>query len=77
MNGDNARKRCVLDEQKACVNCGECNMCDLDSQKVCDNCMKCVNLSGADFRAIRIDDILLEGDEASRSQFETRDEVET
>lgn len=67
MNGDIARKHCVLDDEKLCVNCGECNICDLDPEKVCDNCMKCVNPSGAEYRAIRIDDIIIERDE-SRSQ---------
>jgi len=49
-------KRCVLDDERYCNNCGECNMCDLDPNKVCDNCMKCVR-SGADYNAIEIDEI--------------------
>ena len=28
--------RCVLYD-RACIECGECNMCDLDPTKVCDN----------------------------------------
>ena len=47
-------KRCVLDENKICNECGECQKCDLDPEKICDNCMKCVN-SGADYSAIEID----------------------
>ena len=49
-------RKCVLDETKECIECGECNRCDLDPNKICDNCMKCVN-SGADYSAIEIDEI--------------------
>ena len=50
-------KVCLLDEQRQCVECGECLRCDLNEQKLCDNCMKCVN-SGADYLAIEIDDVI-------------------
>jgi hypothetical protein len=50
-------KRCVLDEEKICDDCGECARCDLDPDKFCDNCMKCVR-SGADYRAIEVDEVL-------------------
>ena len=50
-------KYCILDETKLCDDCGECSVCDLDPNKICDNCMKCLQ-SGADYRAIEIDDIL-------------------
>ena len=53
-------KYCVLDETKLCDDCGECNICDLDPNKVCDNCMKCIN-SGADYKAVEIDEIIEEG----------------
>ena len=43
--------------------CGECEMCDLDPNKVCDNCMKCLNLDKADYRAIEIDEIIMEEEE--------------
>lgn len=49
-------KMCVLDENKLCDDCGECQRCDLDPNKICDNCMKCVN-SGADYSAIEIDEV--------------------
>ena len=55
-------KRCVLDEWKLCVECGDCQKCDLDPDKICDNCMKCVN-TGADYSAVEIDEIIeSEGD---------------
>ena len=53
-------KRCVLDEDKICNECGECQRCDLDPNKVCDNCMKCVS-SGADYAAVEIDEIIDDG----------------
>lgn len=51
---------CVLDENKICDNCGECNVCDLDPNKICDNCMKCLN-TGAEYNAIEIDEIIDDG----------------
>lgn len=53
-------KYCVLDENKVCDDCGECNVCDLDPNKICDNCMKCLN-TGADYNAIEIDEIIEDG----------------
>ena len=53
-------RMCVLEDDKICNNCGQCNMCDLDPTKVCDNCMKCVK-SDADFNAIEIDEIIDDG----------------
>lgn len=50
-------RRCVLDNQKPCVECGECTRCDLDPNKICDNCMKCVK-SDADYLAVEIDEII-------------------
>lgn len=50
-------KVCVLDENKLCDDCGECNVCDLDPNKICDNCMKCLK-TGADYAAIEIDEII-------------------
>lgn len=51
-----SEKRCLLDDEKICDECGECTRCDLDPNKLCDNCMKCVK-SGADYNAIDIDEI--------------------
>lgn len=53
-------KYCVLDESKLCDDCGECNVCDLDPNKICDNCMRCLD-TGADYRAIEIDEIIDDG----------------
>lgn len=47
---------CVLDEEKVCDGCGECEMCDLDPKKVCDNCGKCLNIR--DDAVIKIDAII-------------------
>lgn len=54
------RRMCVLEDNKVCDDCGQCNMCDLDPSKVCDNCMKCIN-TGADYKAIEIDEIIDDG----------------
>ena len=48
---------CILDEEKRCDGCGECDRCDLDRDKVCDNCMRCVK-TDADYLAIEIDEII-------------------
>ena len=50
--------KCILDENKLCNDCGECDVCDLDSNKKCDNCGKCIGLD-ADSRAIEIEDVIL------------------
>ena len=74
-------KICVLDENKICDDCGECNVCDLDPNKICDNCMKCLQ-TGADYRAIEIDEIIDDGtateefDQLRRDLAEPADEDE-
>ena len=69
-------KRCVLNEDKLCDNCGECSMCDLDPNKVCDNCMKCLK-TGADYTAIEIDEIIDDGTGAQAYEQLRRDLEET
>lgn len=49
-------KKCVLDEEKICDECGECEYCDLNPFKKCDNCGKCID-SGDEYREIKIDSI--------------------
>lgn len=51
-------KKCVLDEEKICDECGECDYCDLNPFKRCDNCGKCID-SGDEYREIKIDEIHL------------------
>ena len=53
------KRVCVLYD-RACIECGECNLCDLDPSKVCDNCKKCIGLgdSSPEYRAIKIDGII-------------------
>lgn len=51
------RKACLLYDDRACIECGECERCDLNPEKLCDNCMKCLNSSDADYTAIEIDEI--------------------
>ena len=52
-------KKCVLDEEKICTDCGECNICDIDPDKECDNCGKCIGMN-SDSRAIEIENIIIE-----------------
>ncbi len=54
-------KKCILDDQKICDGCGECDRCDLDPNKICDNCMKCMG-DEVDFRAIIIGGIRLDSE---------------
>ena len=69
-------KRCILDENKLCDDCGECNVCDLDPNKICDNCMKCLQ-TGADYRAIEIDEIIEDGEASAEYEQLRRDLLET
>ncbi len=49
-------KKCVLDEDKICDECGECDYCDLNPFKKCDNCGKCID-SSDEYRELKIDEI--------------------
>ncbi len=51
-------KKCILDEEKICDECGECDYCDLNPFKKCDNCGKCID-SSDEYREIKIDGIHL------------------
>ncbi|HOB81846.1 MAG TPA: hypothetical protein PLJ33_03020 [Peptococcaceae bacterium] len=57
-------KKCELDENKQCDNCGECNLCDLEPDKICNNCCKC--LGDADSRAIKIIGVITDEEKAGR-----------
>ncbi len=54
------KRMCVLEDNKVCDDCGQCNLCDLDPTKICDNCMKCIH-TGADYNAVEIDEIIDDG----------------
>lgn len=69
-------KVCVLDENKICDDCGECQVCDLDPNKICDNCMKCVR-TGADYNAVEIDEIIDDGTGSEAYEQLRRDLAET
>jgi len=56
-------KMCMLEDNKVCDGCGECDRCDLDPEKICDNCMKCMGES-VDYRAITIAGIRLNENDA-------------
>lgn len=48
---------CMLEENKICDDCLECNKCDLDPNKICNNCAKCI-VTKDSYRSIVIDDII-------------------
>lgn len=50
---------CILDENKICNDCGDCDYCDLDADKICDNCGKCIETTEK-FAKIKIDEIKLD-----------------
>lgn len=56
-----ATKYCMLEENKICDNCCECDLCDLDPTKICDNCAKCID-TDLDYIGVEIEDIILEDD---------------
>lgn len=65
------RKMCILEDNKVCDNCGDCNKCDLDPNKICDNCGKCLDEYNTDekgFVKIGIDKILA-GEDATLDNF--------
>ena len=61
-------KECVLYD-RACINCGECDMCDLNPKKVCDNCGKCIE-SGDDYNIMDVDLTVQNGDEPLNYHYE-------
>lgn len=63
-------KTCIFNEKKLCDECGDCMRCDLDSSKLCNNCGKCLEMEGYDLKAIKIDDIIDDTDEAKVVQKE-------
>ena len=64
------RKMCVLDEEKECDGCLECEICDLDPNKICDNCGKCLVIK--EYAAIRIDKLYRDPAEYEREQEKER-----
>ncbi|ABK60773.1 MULTISPECIES: hypothetical protein [Clostridium] len=56
-------KLCILELNKECNDCGECNKCDLNPNKKCNNCGRCLELEGYDTKAINIEQIFEEDDD--------------
>ncbi len=53
-------KMCVLDDEKICNACGECEYCDLNPFEKCTNCGRCID-SDEEYLEIKIDDVILPG----------------
>ncbi|MDL2235562.1 hypothetical protein LJC07_05330 [Christensenellaceae bacterium OttesenSCG-928-L17] len=54
-------KHCLLDENKICNDCLECERCDLNPDKLCDNCCKCIE-GDEESRSISVLDIVMENE---------------
>lgn len=67
-------KICILDENKKCNNCRECDKCDLDPNKICDNCGKCLDLEGYEHKEVIIDKIIEDPNEIE--EYEQDAEIE-
>ncbi len=52
-------RKCILDEERNCMECGRCDYCDLDPEKICDNCCKCIE-KNADYSSVMIERIVPE-----------------
>lgn len=59
-------KKCILDDEKICDECGECDFCDLNPFKRCDNCGKCID-EGEEYRELKIDDVVINGKSRAKS----------
>ena len=70
-HGD-AQGMCVLEDDKKCNECGECDRCDLDPSKICDNCGACIseyNTNEKGFVEIPIDKIDITAGDATLEDF--------
>lgn len=63
-------KKCVLNENLDCTNCGDCEVCDLDKNKICDNCGKCLGIDGLESKSVMIDKVIDDPEEASKFEAE-------
>lgn len=56
-------KRCTLEAEKICDNCGTCDdRCELDPQKICDNCFACLEAEDQAYYEIPISCIYTDED---------------
>ena len=63
---------CILEENRKCNDCGECDICDLDENKICDNCGKCLDEFNTDEKGyvkIPVDKIDMSGEGLSVEDF--------
>lgn len=56
-------KRCILQSDKVCNDCGACDdRCELDPTKICDNCFRCLDEGIPAFQQIPISGVYLDVD---------------
>lgn len=72
---DKARK-CVLQDENECVECGKCDVCDIDPNKICDNCCKCLEEPDTDYAVIEVSDIPEPTEDMKRKLQETLQVIE-
>ncbi|MHC6179861.1 hypothetical protein ACYUJ6_08390 [Clostridium sp. JNZ X4-2] len=63
---------CIFDKNKVCDDCGQCDLCDLNPGKKCDNCGKCLEMEGYDMKAVKVDDIIDDENEARKYEEESQ-----
>lgn len=70
-------KRCVLQADKICNDCGECDeRCELDPNKICDNCFRCLDENATEFADIPIAGVYFDDDFSPEREGATPDDVE-
>lgn len=67
---------CVLNENKICNECGECDRCDLDKNKVCDNCCKCLDAVENDYADILIADVVMNAADEFLAEYYSEEDME-
>jgi len=71
-------KQCVLNPEKICDNCGECeNRCQLDPQKICDNCFRCLETDRKPYAEIPIGKVLLDESDSDEPDFAMKPDIES
>ena len=56
-------KRCILQSDKVCNDCGACDdRCELDPNKICDNCFRCLDEDMPAFAEIPISGVFFDDD---------------
>lgn len=67
-------RQCILDTEKICNDCMECDRCDKNPDKICDNCCECIR-EDAEYTGIEVVDVVTEKtDEYLQAYFDGGDD---